>query len=175
MCFCVLFVCCFFCSYWTTYGILVPQPGIWSMSPAVEAQNLNHLTTREEGNFLLLECLQEEKGSVSSVCYSTALNSLSAPFPWEGPDHTRTQEIQGELSPSIRTEVMMPQDGRNLDPWITRWRTAFANPPEALCEQKTNLCDIRSLRFQVLPILTASINNPIKDDFNIHWTNLYEK
>ena len=97
---CVFFSFFFFGSYWTTYGILVPQSGIWSMSPAVEAQNLNHLTTREEGNFLLLECLQEEKGSVSSVCYSTALNSLSAPFPWEGPDHTRTQEIQGELSPN---------------------------------------------------------------------------
>ena len=65
----------------------------------MEAQNLNHLTTREEGNFLPLECLQEEKGSVSSVCYSISLErNPSAPFPWEGPDHIRTQEIQGELS-----------------------------------------------------------------------------
>ena len=30
-----------------TYGLLVPWPGIESMPPAVEAQSLNHWTTRE--------------------------------------------------------------------------------------------------------------------------------
>ena len=36
-------------------GILVPQPGIESMPPAVEAQSLNHWTTREvlQMDFLL--------------------------------------------------------------------------------------------------------------------------
>ena len=31
----------------TTYGILVPQPGIKLMPPAVEGWNLNHCSTRE--------------------------------------------------------------------------------------------------------------------------------
>ena len=41
----------FFC--FLVCGILVPQPGIQSMSPVVEVQRLNHWTTRE----VLLELL----------------------------------------------------------------------------------------------------------------------
>ena len=37
----------FFWSCHTAYGILVPHPGIEPMPPALEAQSLNHQTSRE--------------------------------------------------------------------------------------------------------------------------------
>ena len=41
--------CClgFFLSYPASCGLLIPRPGIEPVPPAVEAQNLNHWTTRE--------------------------------------------------------------------------------------------------------------------------------
>ena len=44
-----VFVFCFWGVFfgYTACGILVPQPGIKSVSPAVEARSPNHWTTRE--------------------------------------------------------------------------------------------------------------------------------
>ena len=90
----------------------------------------------------------------------------------------KAQTIQ---EPSESRENSLPTDmcggdddtgwKESLDPWITRWRRAFATSHEALSEQNINFCDVRPLRFQVSSTVAASINNPNKDDFNIHWTN----
>ena len=42
----------FFLLHYAACGILVPQPGIKPMSPAMEAQSLNHWTTREVPHLL---------------------------------------------------------------------------------------------------------------------------
>lgn len=65
----------------------------------------------------------------------------------------------------------MPQDGGNLDPWVTRCRRAFADPRETLHKllwcSTTEIQETRSCLScqQVLIILTK------KDGFNIPQTN----
>lgn len=42
----------FFLPHWGSCGISVPQPGIWTRAPAVEAQNPNHWIAREFPQYL---------------------------------------------------------------------------------------------------------------------------
>ena len=54
--FLLCFFVCFVFVFWLhcmACSILVPQPGIKPVPPALEAQSLNHWTTREVPNFLL--------------------------------------------------------------------------------------------------------------------------
>ena len=51
VCVCVYIYIFFFCPSCTACEILVPQPGIIPMPPALEAWSLNHWTTREAPTF----------------------------------------------------------------------------------------------------------------------------
>ena len=50
---CLLF---YFWLHHTTCGILIPQPGIKPVSPALEAQSPNHWTAKEVPQWILIPC-----------------------------------------------------------------------------------------------------------------------
>ena len=50
---CLLF---YFWLHHTTCGILIPQPGIKPVSPALEAQSPNHWTAKEVPQWILISC-----------------------------------------------------------------------------------------------------------------------
>ena len=57
-------------------GILVPQPGIKAMSPALGVWNLNHWTTREVPHPLFLPSSAKEKGILSFQCQYAPLTLM---------------------------------------------------------------------------------------------------
>ena len=84
-----LFICCylyfpFFCLCCMACEILVPQPEIEPMPPTVEAQSLNHWTTRKSQLLGLLD-----KNSVSSVFFldKALFEGWTSPFLFVPPSH----------------------------------------------------------------------------------------
>lgn len=119
---------------------------LWDMGspPGLLPPNVSQYPPGREQNVIILEYLQGERGSLSSLCYSI----IPKLRPYENPRNPGRMAFQ-------QTYVEMT-NGRNLDSWVTRWKRAFAN----LHDQEIHFCDAQPLRFQVSSTMVASVNYP---------------
>lgn len=136
-------------------GEEVHVSGTWGPPPGVLPPNVSQSPPGREWNFITLECLQGERGSLPSHCHSI----ISKQRPYKNPRNPCRM-----VSQQTYFEMM---NRRNPDSWVTRWKRPFAN----LHDQEIHFCDAQPLRFQVLSTMVASNNYPNKDDCNVHQAN----
>ena len=106
----IYFVCIWPCC--ATSGILVPQPGMETVSPAVKVQSPNHWTTRE-----VLDIVLKHHNPTPTVN-----NFLILIFIWQWTPSCGTQDLKSYLqhvgSSFLKVTVRVTQSGLTLcGPW----------------------------------------------------------
>ena len=126
-------------------GKEVHVSGIWGLSLGLLPLNISQYPLGREKNFITLECLQGERGSLPSVCYSIIPKQRPYKNPWNPGNMVSKKNLCWDdkwkesrfLSQQIEESLWQPLHSHEIYFW-----------------------DAQLLRFQVLSTTVASINYP---------------
>ena len=112
----------FFWPCHVTFGILVPQPGIEPVPPAVEAQSLNHWTAREVPRTELLNHSEQDRNCIRISLRLFQTVPMTPPTPRSKSYHYLLPWKGGVLLELRTTTKRAAVDEGMLRPWASRWK-----------------------------------------------------